>query len=612
MPDSGEKNSLSKRWKRFLALLPYVPATVRLVWRAAPRWMIFWASLLVIQGLLPVGVAYLTRGIVNRVVEMLRAPGHDLSPIVPLAIIMAAVLLLGEVVNSLFTWAKATQADFIWAHVIEAVHAESSSVQMGFFDSPEFYDRIYRAQNEGPIRALTLIESMGSMAQDGITLVGIFVIILPYGAWLPLMLIASTVPALFVLFHYTVEQYRLRIRSTSELRRQAYYNSVLTGREAAPEIRLFGIGNWFRARHNEIADRLRDRDLAIGRRQALGEALAAIAGLAATAGALLPTAYQAFQGQVSLGTLAFVYQVFQSGLRSVRSLSAQLVHIYAHTVYLEDLFRFLELPVEPLDASSAPPRPADKVEGCIVFRNVSFRYPDARGLVLDRFDLRIPAGSKVAILGANGSGKSTLIRLLCRFYEPLDGAIELDGVDLRGIPLAQLRRHMAVLFQDPMRYNATVSENIRLGDLDSHATEETLRDAARGSGAAHFIDALPDGYRTILGRRFTGGAELSVGEWQQLSLARAYYRNAPVLILDEPTSAMDPWAEAEWMSRFRALAEGKTAILITHRLSTALVADTIHLIKNGRVLESGTHEELLAHGLEYAAAWASQMRPRRV
>jgi ATP-binding cassette, subfamily B, bacterial len=601
----------SKRWRRFLSLLPYVPATVRLVWQAAPRWVTFWACLLVLQGLLPVGMAYLTRALVNGVVETLRTPRHDLSPILPLAIVMAAVLLTGELVNCLLTWAKAAQSDFIWDHVTQAIHAESSTVRMDFFDSPSFYDQIYRAQNDGPTRALTLIESMGAMAQDGITLIGIFAIIVPYGAWLPLMLAASTAPALFVLFHYTVKQHRLRIQSTPELRRQSYYDTIVCGREGAPEVRVFALGNWFRTRHDEIADRLRGQHLAIIKRQALGEALAATIGLAATGAALLPTAYEALQGRITLGTLAFVYQVFQSGSRSVRSLSAQLVHLYSHTVYLEDLFHFLALPVEPEDSGAAPPRLPAKIEGQIVFRDVSFRYQDAQGPVFDRFNLTIPAGRKVAILGPNGCGKSTLIRLLCRFYEPLEGKIELDGVDIRTIPLAQLRRQISVLFQDPMRYHATISENIRLGDLDSPAPEESLREAAQGAGAARFIESLPGGYQTILGRRFAGGTELSVGEWQQLSLARAYFRDAPILVLDEPTSAMDPWAEAEWLEHFRAFSANRTALIITHRLSTASVADTIHLIGDGKVRASGTHEELLKCSPEYASAWLRQMGVRR-
>jgi ATP-binding cassette subfamily B protein len=244
----------------------------------------------------------------------------------------------------------------------------------------------------------------------------------------------------------------------------------------------------------------------------------------------------------------------------------------------------------------------------IRFRNVTFRYPGSQRTVLRDFDIIIPAGKVVALVGPNGAGKSTLIKLLCRFYDPEAGQIELDGIDLRSFEVNKLRQLITVLFQQPVHYSATVAENIALGNLDVSPQAPEVWDAARAAGADEPIGRLPQGFDTLLGKWFAGGTELSGGEWQRLALARAFLRQAPLLLLDEPTSALDSWAEAEWLERFRRLAEGRTVVIITHRFTTAMRADMIHVMAEGRIVESGCHEELLAHGGRYAQSWATQMR----
>jgi ATP-binding cassette subfamily B protein len=244
----------------------------------------------------------------------------------------------------------------------------------------------------------------------------------------------------------------------------------------------------------------------------------------------------------------------------------------------------------------------------IRFEEVTFRYPDSEAAALLNFDLTIPGGSIVAIVGANGAGKSTLIKLLCRFYDPDSGRILMDGVDLRRFSLRELRRQITILFQAPVNYQSTFSENIALGDLSAANNPRKIELAARAAGADKLIDGLPHGYETLLGKWFKGGTDLSVGEWQRLALARAYWRQAPILVLDEPTSAMDPWAEHDWLQRFRGLAAGQTTLIITHRFTTAMHADRIHVMEEGRVVESGSHAELLALGGRYAQSWQAQMQ----
>lgn len=262
-------------------------------------------------------------------------------------------------------------------------------------------------------------------------------------------------------------------------------------------------------------------------------------------------------------------------------------------------------------ADPAEPAPVpEALRDGIRFRGVTFRYPSSARPALQGFDLDIPAGRVTAIVGPNGAGKSTLVKLLCRFYDPSEGTVELDGVDLRSLPLAKLRRAITVLFQEPVRYHETVAESIALGDLAAAPGRDEVVAAARAAGAEGLISRLPQGYDTPLGRWFADGQDLSMGEWQRLALARAFLRRAPLVVLDEPTSAMDSWAEADWLARFRAFAAGRTAVVITHRFTTAMHADLIYVMDAGRVVESGSHAELVARGGRYAESWQAQMRIR--
>jgi ATP-binding cassette subfamily B protein len=274
---------------------------------------------------------------------------------------------------------------------------------------------------------------------------------------------------------------------------------------------------------------------------------------------------------------------------------------------LNDLFEFLALEPQVKDAAETVAVPTPLKDG-IRFENVTFYYPGSERVALSNFDITIPAGRIIAIVGANGAGKSTLVKLLCRFYDPSQGRVLFDGVDLRHVKLQDLRCQITILFQDPVYYQNTFSENITLGDLSKQVDSERVQFAANAAGADKTVAGLPNGYETLLGKWFKGGTELSVGEWQRLALARAYWRQAPILVLDEPTSAMDPWAEHDWLKRFRELASNRTTLIITHRFTTAMYADIIHVMESGRVIESGSHAELLALNGRYAQSWREQMR----
>jgi ATP-binding cassette subfamily B protein len=317
--------------------------------------------------------------------------------------------------------------------------------------------------------------------------------------------------------------------------------------------------------------------------------------------------WQALLGLVTLGDIALLYQALSRGQRLAGSLQGNLGRVYSSTIFLGNLFEFLEL--EPEIVSPARPRPVPRrLTRGIAFRGVRFHYPGTDRLVFDGFDFHVPAGRIVAIVGANGAGKTTMMKLLCRFYDPQEGAVEIDGIDLRELPLGELRRMITALFQFPVPFLATVRENIAMGDLSGDHDLADIEAAARRAGAHDFISRLPEGYETLLGKWFPGGHQLSGGEWQRLALARSFLRDAEIMILDEPTSYLDSWAEIDWFQRFRELARGRTAILITHRFATARYADVIHVMDEGGVVESGTHEELVAKGGRYARSWLSQTR----
>jgi ATP-binding cassette subfamily B protein len=306
--------------------------------------------------------------------------------------------------------------------------------------------------------------------------------------------------------------------------------------------------------------------------------------------------------------VALFYQAFRYGQQLTRSLMEGLGRVYANTLFLGNLFDFLAL--RPSVADPPDPRPAPReLRQDIRFEGVAFRYAGSDRPVLEGFDLLLPAGRIAAIVGPNGAGKSTLIKLICRFYDPEAGRVTVDGTDIRVLGVNDWRQRLTVLFQSPVRYNATLAENIALGDLAVSPGRQEIEAAAQAAGADAVAAHLPQGYDTLLGKSFAGGTDLSVGEWQRVALARGFLRKAPIIILDEPTSAMDSWAEADWLERFRSLTAGKTAVLVTHRFSTAMCADVIFVMSGGRIVESGTHQDLLAAGGLYAQSWHRQHGP---
>ena len=595
---------LKAKFRKALAQLPFLPRALGLVWQVARPWTVAWIALLVLQGLLPVCVVYLIRPLVNALVIAIQAGGRwpAALPVMFLLGLLAASMLLMELTRAGINWVRAVQAELLRDHLTALIHEKSVTVDLAFYELSDYYDHLHRARAEALYRPVALLGNLGALLQHSITLVAMGAILIPLGPWLALALLLSTLPALYVVVHYAWAEYQWRERATADDRRAWYYDSLMTTGEAAAELRIFGLGKHFQTAYQALRQKLRRERLDLTRKQGLAELGASLAALVIMATALGWMVWRALYGLVTLGELALIYAAFNQGQGLMRTLLENAGQLYANSLFLGSLFEFLAL--KPLVSEAEQPQPLTDVQTGISFNRVSFSYPNSTTKALDDFSMSLPAGKIVAIVGPNGAGKSTLVKLLCRFYDPDQGSVEIDGINLKSFATEDLRRSITVLFQQPFHYSATLRENILYGDLEAKLY---LDRAIRAAGAQEIVARLPDREETLLGRWFAGGTELSVGEWQRIALARAFLRRAPIMILDEPTSALDPWAEADWLQRFRRLALGRTSIIITHRFTTAMHADVIHVMHQGQIVESGSHLGLIEqHGL-YAESWARQM-----
>lgn len=600
---------MKSKLKSANTILSHLIKTLQLVWSASGWWTAAWAVMLLVQGVLPAISITLIRQVVDNLVAVSGAGlnGATIGKILTPVSLMAGVMLVGEFLSSTGEWIRTAQSELVSDKITGLIHKQSVAVDYSFYEYSEYNDKLNRAREGATGRSLGLLESIGSVMQNSVTLFALAAVLLPYGLGLPAVLLISAFPAFYVLLYISKIQYKWSQRTTTDRRRLMYYDYLLTNNAIAAELRLFDFSDYFQNLYLNLRVQLRKEQFNLLKLQTLGRVVAAIVVLTMTGIVLAWMGRQVLLGILTLGDLALFFQAFSQGQGIVKDLMSNLGQIYRNSLFIGNLFEFLQIQPQIVDPPQQKAVPLKPEQG-IRFHQVTFRYPGSHEPVIENFNLTLPSGKVVAIVGDNGAGKSTLIKLLCRFYDPESGSIELDGIDIRQFRVKAFRRLITVLFQSHIPYYTTAGENIALGDISAPVCQAEIEAAALASGIHEKITRLPLSYNSMLGKLFPDGQDLSGGQWQRLALARAFYRRAEIIILDEPTSAMDPWGEHDWLEKFRTLAQGRTSIVITHRFTLAMRADIIHVMRAGKIVESGSHNELLKLGGFYAKSWQDQMQ----
>lgn len=602
-PADSTKPGIAETLKQGL----HLGRAIRLVWTVAPGWAVLNLVMAFGQGLLPLLAPYFMK----RTIDALQAAiavhaGLDaFRPVLFWVILAAAAALLSALLGSLAGLAGQYQSMVFSDKVTDIVHSKSVAVDLEYYENPSYYDTMQRAQVEAASRPIGVVNRLVGVGRNMISLAGVAGLLLAFSPLVTLVLFCVALPGALVQSVYARRQYRLELEQTEKDRQASYYHFMLTGTWFAKELRLFNLGSLFRTRFQALRQQLRGVRLALSRRRAVAGLLAQSLTSAAIFGSLAFIAYQAYKGTITLGSLVMYYSIFQLAVGSFSSVLSGVAGLYEDNLFLTNFYKFMELKPRVLAPADPVPAPTRFTQG-IVFHDVHFAYPSDSRKVIESVNLSIAPGQVIALVGANGSGKTTLVKLLCRLYDPDIGRITVDGTDIRCLDPAEWRRRVSVILQDYVQYGMTAWENIWLGDVESEPDRSRITRAAELSGADSAIRRLPQGYDTPLGYQFKRGRELSIGEWQKVALARAFLRDSELVVLDEPTSSLDPLAEAEVFEHFRRAIQGRSAVLISHRFSAVRMADYIYVLDHGRVAESGTHQGLFDRGGLYARLYSAQ------
>ncbi len=592
-------------------MLGYVPRLLSMVWSTSPGLLLATACLRIVRSSVPLATLWIAKLIIDAVVLMREGP-LDLYALARLVFLEIGIVLFGEWLARLSSLSESLLGDRFANHTTIRLMEHASTLDLYHFEDPATYDQLERARRQTTGR-VALLAQLWTMAQDGLTLGSLSAALLVFSPWLFLLLVVAVLPAFFGETHFASLQYSLFYGWSPERRRLDYLRYLGASKEAAKEVQIFGLSGWLIGRYRSLSERFMKENRSLAVRRTVVSALLSTIGTLGYYGSYAVLVLRAATGVISIGSLTFLAASFMQSRGLIQRFLLGASDLYEQCLYLKDLFDFFEMKPSIISRAGSIGVPRPFREG-FRFENVGFRYAGSETWAVRHLNFQIHPGERIALVGENGAGKTTLTKLLARLYDPTEGRVLLDGRDLSEYDLLSVRKAIGVIFQDFVEFDLRFAENIGLGEIDkAEAYLDTfehpgdavdppgvLAASAEKSLASSLLARFPSGYAQMLGRRFEGGMDLSGGEWQKVALARAYMREAELLILDEPTASLDARAEYEVFRRFSELVTGRMAVIISHRFSTVRMADRILVLKNGSILEQGTHDELLAKTGLYA------------
>jgi len=579
--------------------------SLKLVWKSGPGWATANTVMSVFRSFLPLLIVWLLKGVVDAITAASTAtPG---TPIVNVLWPVSALVLIwfiDEASSDFSNYIRKKQSLKLEVYMYGLLHSKAIKLDLINFERPEYFDCLSRASREAPWRPNSILNNLVSMLRGLLSLLLMTGLILTLNWTLAVLLLVANIPGIWLRLHYAGVLYDFQRQQTPEARKSAYFNWLLTGDRPSREIRLFGLGNYFIQLFKKSFLKQKEEEIDIIRKRTLIEFVSNLFKASALLITLMFIARQTILGKLTLGQMAMFLLAFRQGMVYIKDLFSSMAGLYEDSLFIGDTFEFLDLK-ENVTAKE-PVASTSSLKKKIALDNLSFTYPGNTAKTINNVSFEINKGEIIALVGPNGAGKSTLVRLLCRLYDPDSGAVRYDDIDIRNIDPEEYRKQFSVVFQDFMLYNLTAGENIRLGNIDSEKPDERIKSAAVNTGVHELISNLPNGYDTVIGNLFDDSRELSWGEWQKIALARALFRDSPVLILDEPSSSLDADTEFDIFSRFREIVKGRTSILISHRFTNVSLADRIIVLDKGSVAETGTHDELMKKGGIYFKMFTKQ------
>lgn len=602
----ADADSLTQKeaWKNRFSALKDVPTLWRLLWDSAPAPVGGTIFFRVLGGVAPLGMLYAAKQIIDIISAASKGQPVDPNQLWLWLAVEFGLAATSQVIGRAIDFFDGLISDRFSHSLGLKIMRHAASLDLSSFEDPAFHDRLERARAQSTDR-IGMLTSAGWLLQRVVMLLSLIGGIIYYYPWVFGVLIVCVLPSFLVESHFAFVGYTLAHTLTPARRSMGYFLTLGSGREAAKEIKVFALAPHLETKYLELSTQIIDKNRTIASRRLLWGAAFAVLAAAGYYGSYAYMVREAYLQRITLGSFTFIVGAIAGANGHLQTIFSLFSDIADQSLFLQDLIIFFreKSNMPPAARPILPPRP---IQSGLEFDNVTFQYPGAEKPILNKLSFRMDPGQRIALVGENGEGKTTLVKLMTRLYDPAEGRILLDGRDLREYDVEELRKEFGIVFQDFVRYDLTARENIAAGDIAQLGDDEKLWEASRRSNAAELLEAFPEKLDQILGRRFDGGVDLSGGQWQRIALARAFLREAQILVLDEPTAALDPLAESEVFEKFAELTKQKMAIFISHRLSTVRMADRILLLSQGRIAEDGTHEQLLKAEGQYAKLFEIQ------